>query len=64
MTRCPRCQDATHLEFPDGDERCNGCDRTPSWCRCTPTKAEFVPVWRRPREGRGIAKDLTGTLVA
>lgn len=27
-------------------------------------KAEFVPVWRRPREGRGIARDLTGSLVA
>lgn len=61
MTRCSRCNDTTHLEFPDGTTRCDGCDRTPAWCRCLPVKAERTPLWlqRSSERSRGLAKDLT-----
>ena len=56
---CPRCNDRTHLEFPDGTQRCNGCDRTTAWCRCEPVKAERTPVWFQRRNARMLpAKEL------
>lgn len=62
MTTCNRCGDATHRDFPDTTVRCSGCDRTPTWCRCEPVKAERTPRWleaARSRRG-GLARDLTG----
>lgn len=38
---------------------CQGCNRTPSWCRCPLTTAERVPLWvQRQRRGELPAKEL------
>jgi hypothetical protein len=63
MTRCHICGDATHLDFPSGLTRCNGCERTPAYCRCA--RVQSAPAWvQRAREGRGLAKDMSGRNVA
>lgn len=58
MNHCRRCNAATHLDFPTGVEKCNGCDRRPLFCGCEPVQA--MPVWlQRARDGQGVAKDYT-----
>ena len=60
MNTCSRCNNDLHRDFPDKTERCSGCDRTPTWCRCVRVESKRVPAWLRNLP----ARDETGALVA
>jgi hypothetical protein len=57
--KCQTCGNAAHIEFPTGSSRCDGCDKRPVFCRCSPVVAS-VPEWiRRRQAGQLPAKDMT-----
>lgn len=62
MTTCRTCGDVTHIDFPTGREKCNGCERAPLFCRCEPVQRAHVPVWLQRAQERpsGLARDMTG----
>jgi hypothetical protein len=62
MGTCSRCGMDTHRDFPDKAERCSGCDRTASWCRCAPVQAARKPLWleRANQKRNGLARDESG----
>jgi hypothetical protein len=44
--------------------RCQSCSLSPAFCRCVPTVVGGPEWLRRAREGRGLAKDMTGRVAA
>lgn len=52
---CSKCSKPAHIDFPSGLSRCNGCERSFSWCRCAPVKVERRPRWME----RSLLRDMT-----